>query len=225
MGIKLSILDDILGNAMVKNTYFSNRYKQVHTITNKTIRIHPTELQLNKANSSDTEAPFLNLDFSITNGIVHQRFMINFEKVNFPFLDRDFPRSSSYGVYIPQLIRFVRVYSNVDDFNIRNLFFTAKLLIQGFRYHKIRKAFSKFFQRNSKLIIFKFNIGLKTLLQQGISELIFYGDLVYKFKIIVGKPNFSDPFKKIIKRYKKSWIYLGYHATVCMPNCKPNHGL
>ena len=47
---------------------------------------------------------------------------------------------------------------------------------------------------------YKYNIGLKTLLQQGISEPIFYGDLVYKFKQIVGKPNFSDQFKKIVKR-------------------------
>ena len=52
----------------------------------------------------------------------------NFEIVNFPFLDGDLPRSPSYGVYISQLIRFARVRSNVDDFNNRNLFFTAKLL-------------------------------------------------------------------------------------------------
>ena len=45
------------------------------------------------------------------------------------------------------------------------------------------------------------SIGLKTLLQQGISEPIFYGDLDYKFKRIVGKPNFSDQFKRIVKRY------------------------
>ena len=51
------------------------------------------------------------------------------------------------------------------------------------------------------ILIVKYNIGLKTLLQQGISELIFYGDLVYKFKRIVGKSNFSDHFKKIVKRY------------------------
>ena len=38
------------------------------------------------------------------------------------------PRSPSYGVYISQLIRFARVCSNVDDFNNRNLFLTAKLL-------------------------------------------------------------------------------------------------
>ena len=82
---------------------------------------------------------------------------------------------------------------------------TAKLLIQGYRYHKIRKAFSKLYHRHSELIV-KYNIGLKTLLRQGISEPIFYGDLVYKFKIIVGNPNFSEQFKKIIKRYKKSWI-------------------
>ena len=68
------------------------------------------------------------------------------------------------------------------------------------RYHKIRKAFSKFYYRHSELIV-KYNIGLKTLLQQGISEPLFYGDLVYKFKRIVVKPNFSDQFKKIVKRY------------------------
>ena len=54
-------------------------------------------------------------------------FDFNFEIVNFPFLDGDVPRSPSYGVYISQLIRFARVCSNVDDFNKRNLFLTAKL--------------------------------------------------------------------------------------------------
>ena len=54
----------------------------------------------------------------------------DFEIVNFPFLDGDVPRSPSYGVYISQLIRFVRVCSNIDDFNNRSLFVTAKLLKQ-----------------------------------------------------------------------------------------------
>ena len=38
----------------------------------------------------------------------------------------------------------------------------------------------------------KYNIGLKTLLQQGISEPVFYSDLFYEFKRIVEKPNFSQ---------------------------------
>ena len=97
----------------------------------------------------------------------------------------------------------------VDDFNNRNLFLTAKLLKQGYGYHKIRKSFSKFYHRHSELFV-KYNIGLKTLLQQGISEPIFYGDLVYKFKRIVEKPNFSYQFKKIVKRY----INVGYNLDV-----------
>ena len=95
-------------------------------------QIYPTELQLNKANSSDTEAPFLDLNLSITNGIASSKIYdkrddFNFEIVNFPFLGGDVPRSTSYGVYIyiSQLIHFARVCSNVDDFNNRNLFLTA----------------------------------------------------------------------------------------------------
>ena len=63
-------------------------------------------------------------------------------------------------------------------FNSRNLFLTAKLLKQGHRYHKIQKAFSKFYHRHSELI--------------------------------VGKPNFSDQFKMIVKRY----IKVGYNLDV-----------
>ena len=136
----------------------------------------------------------------------------DFEIVNFPFLDGDVPRSPSYGVYISQLIRFARVFSNIDDFNNRTLLLTAKLLKQGYRYHNIRKAFSKLYHRDSELIV-KYNICLKTLLQQGISEPIFYGDLVYKFNIIVGNYYFSDQFKKIVKRYKKK---VGYNLEISL---------
>ena len=98
-------------------------------------QIYPTELQLNKANCPDTEAPFLDLNLSITNGIVSSKIYdkrddFNFELVNFPFLDGDVPRPPSYGVYIFHLC------SNVDDFNSRNLFLTAKLSKQAVAGHK-----------------------------------------------------------------------------------------
>ena len=139
------------------------RSRVKHSTTEPLRSLYPTELQLNKPNSSDTEASFLDLNLSITNGIVSSKIYdkrddFNFEIVNFPFLDGDVPRSPSYGVYISQLIRFARVCSNVDDFNNRNLFLTAKLLKQGYRYHKIRKAFSKFYRRHSELIV-KYNSG------------------------------------------------------------------
>ena len=194
-------LDDLLN---IDNPYFEGMVNQ----------IYPSELQLNKANTSDTEAPFLDLHLSISYGFVSskiydKRDVFEFDIVNFPFLDGDVPRRPSYGVYISQLIRFARVCSHVDDFNTRNKCLTAKLLKQGYRYHKLRKAFSKFYRRHYELIS-KFNVGLKSLLHQGLSEPEFYGDLVYKFKKIMGMTDFSDQFRKIIMRYKR----IGYNLNV-----------
>ena len=137
-------LDDLLN---IDNPYFEQMVCQ----------IYPTDRQLNKANSSDTEPPFL--DWNVSSKVYDKRDEFNFEIINFPFLDGDVPRSPSSGVYISQLIRFARMCSNVDDFNNRNLFLTAKLLKQGYRYHKIRKALSKFYHRHSELIV-KCNLSL-----------------------------------------------------------------
>ena len=84
------------------------------------------------------------------------------------------------NVYFIVSVQFY-VCSHVDDLNTRNKCLTTKLLKQGYRYHKLRKAFSKFYRRHYELIS-KFNVGLKSLLHQGLSEPEFYGDLVYKFK-------------------------------------------
>ena len=83
-------------------------------------QISPSELQLNKTNTSDTEAAFLELHLSIFNDIVatktcDKRDNFDFKIVNFPFLDCDVPRSTSYGVYISQLIRFARASTHVAD--------------------------------------------------------------------------------------------------------------
>ena len=67
--------------------------------------------------------------------------------------------------------------SNVDDFNSRNKVLTAKLPRQGYRYHKIRKAFSKFYRRHFD-IVSKYYVGLKTFLLEGLAESECYGDLV-----------------------------------------------
>ena len=81
-------------------------------------RIYPSELKLNKANMSDTEASFLDLHLVISDGFVKTKIYdkrddFNFNIVNFPFLDGDVPRLTSYGVHISQLIRFARVSSHV----------------------------------------------------------------------------------------------------------------
>ena len=90
-------LDDLLN---IDNPYFEGMVNQ----------IYPSELQLNKDNISDTEAPFLDLHLSVANGFVSSKIYdkrndFDFDIVNFPFLDGDVLRRASYGVYISQLIK------------------------------------------------------------------------------------------------------------------------
>ena len=102
----------------------------------------------------------------------------------------------------PELLQILMTY-------YRNKALTAKLLRQGYRYFKLHKTFSKFYRRHSALLE-KYSVSLKTLLQQGISEPEFYGDLVYRFRKIVGKSNFSEQFRKLVNRYKR----IGYSLDI-----------
>jgi hypothetical protein len=122
-------LDDILN---MDNPFFARMLTS----------IYPSELKLLKANLSDTETSFLDLHLSIVNGVIitkiyDKRDDFTFDIVNYPHLDGDVPRATSYGVYISQLIRFARACSKVSDFNYRNQVITDKLLKQGFRYHNV----------------------------------------------------------------------------------------
>ena len=89
-------LDNILN---IDNVYFNKMVNQTYW----------SELRLNKANTFDTKAAFLDLRLSITNDIVYTKIYdkrddFDFEIVNFPLLDGDVPRSTSYGVYISQFV-------------------------------------------------------------------------------------------------------------------------
>ena len=128
---------------------------------------------------------------TVSTKIYGKRDVFYFDIVNFPFLDGNVPRRTSFEVYISQLIRFARASSNLSDFNYRNKTFTAKLLRQGYRYHKLRKTFSKFYRRHCGLVE-KYNVSLRKLLQQVISEPEFYGDLVYRIRKIVEKSNLEN---------------------------------
>ena len=182
-------LDDILN---INSVYFDNMVSQ----------IYPSELQLNIAYTFDTEAAFLDLHLSISNDIVSTKIYdkrddFDFDIVNFPFLDGDVPHSTSYGVYISQLIRFARASSHVTDFNTRNNLLTQNFIKQGYRYHELRKTFSKFYRRcaiqyrNSKLDL---NLACAN---------DFQNHLVYKLKKVVGSNNFSAQYIKMISHYKK----------------------
>ena len=110
-------LDDLLN---IGNPYFEGMITQIYT----------TALQLNKANSTDTEAVFLDLHLIISSSFVSSKIYdkhddFNFDIVNFPFLDDDVPRAPSYGVYISHRTRFARVSRHLADFSARNKSLTA----------------------------------------------------------------------------------------------------
>ena len=82
-------LDDRLS---IDNPYFEGMFNQIYS----------PELQLNKVNTTDTEAPFLDLHLSIEHEFVpfkiyDKRDDFDFDIVKFPFLDGDVPRRASYG--------------------------------------------------------------------------------------------------------------------------------
>ena len=88
----------------IDNVYFDNIVSQ----------IYPSELQLNKVNTSDTAAAYLDLNLSISNDIVSTKIYVkrddfDFRTVNFPFLDGHAPRSTSYGVFLNKAIGIINL--------------------------------------------------------------------------------------------------------------------
>ena len=116
-------------------------------------QLFPSELQLNKA---DSKVSFLDLHLSISDYIVSTKLYdkhndFDCEIVIFPFSDGNVPHSTSYGVYIFQLIRFAKASSPVDEFNTRNKLLTQKLLKQGYCHHKVHKTFFLNFASNTMI--------------------------------------------------------------------------
>ena len=89
----------------------------------------------------------------------------------------DVPRLPSYAIYISQLVRFARCCTSVLDFHSKNLQITSKLLTQGYRYHKLRKTFGKFFRSYSELLSKFGDISFQEYVSKGISHPVFYGDV------------------------------------------------
>ena len=83
--------------------------------------IYPTDLQLNKAITSDKETSFLDFDIKVVGSDVHtsvydKRDDFGYPIVNFPWFNGDVPRLPSYVVYISQLVRFARCCTSVSDY-------------------------------------------------------------------------------------------------------------
>ena len=185
-------LDDIF---TIDNPHFEKYIKD----------IYPSELQLNKANKWNKETQFLDLNIKIVDNkiqtsVYDKRDDFGFKIVNYPWLDGDVPRLPSYGIYISQLVRYARASFDISDFHLKNLQITSKLLTQGYRYHKLRKTFGKFFRSYSELLLKFGSISFQEYVSKGISHPHFYGDLVYKLRRVKSSDNCISSGTKIVKR-------------------------
>ena len=101
--------------------------------------IYPPELELKETTDTASSASFLDLyiEFDdsgqISTKIYHERDDFNFKIINFPNMCSNIPASPACGVYISQLIRYVRASSNYSDFLKRHLYLRNRLLDQGYR--------------------------------------------------------------------------------------------
>ena len=134
---QVDVIDALNGILNINDVYFVNMVGQ----------IYPSESQLLKTNASGTEAAFLDLHLSISYDIVSTKICdtcdyFDFEIVNFPFLDGDIPRSTSYGVNISEIIHFPRASSYVTDFYTCNKLLTQKFLKNAIGIINIAKPFS-----------------------------------------------------------------------------------
>ena len=196
--------------AMFKDT--SRYLDDIFTIDNPefekhTSDIYPAELHLNKANTSDKETSFLDLNIKVIGSDIHtsvydKRDDFGFPIVNFPWMSGDVPRLSIVR-YISQVVRFARCCTSVLDFHSKNLQITSKLLTQGYRYHKLRKTFGKFFRSYSEHLSKFGDISFQEYLSKGISHPVFYGNLVYKLRRVKDTPNFISSGSKIVKRLRR----------------------
>ena len=118
---------------------------------------------MNKANTSDKETSSLDLNSKVIGSNIHasvsdKRDDFGLPIVIFPWLSGDVPRLPSYEIYISQLVRFARCCTSVFDFHSKHLQITSKLLTQGYRYHKLRKTFGKFFRSYKCTLNFCLNL-------------------------------------------------------------------
>ena len=168
-----------------------------------------------KFNSSDTETPFLDLYLTISDGFVSskiydQRDDFGFDIVNFPFLDGDIPRGTSYGVYISRLIRFSSVSSHVADLITRN-----KILTANFSNKAISITNCVFFFQNSVDVTMIWYPNLMLDSNRFLNKACRNSNFMMTYCIHLDGMILSDPFRKIIIRYK-NWIQRECYARDCM---------
>ena len=104
----------------------------------------------------------------ISTKIYDKRDDFNFKIINFPNMCSNIPASPAYGVYILQLIRYVRTSGNYSDFLKRHLYLRNRLLDQGFAKIRLIRSLKELIFRYQDLVE-KYSVSAKTMINDGFS--------------------------------------------------------
>ena len=139
-------IDDLLS---VNNENFRNYISDIYL----------SDLELKYTTLTSNEVCYL--DTRIKNGDSNTPFLLtvydkrddfSFRIVNFPHMDSNIPANPAYGVYISQLMRYVRICTSKLDFIHRLRQLSSRFLHQGFKSTLLRKSFTKFFKGHGAII-------------------------------------------------------------------------
>ena len=125
-------------------------------------KIYPRELEIKPESNNPKEIAFLDLRINCNNSqinfsIYDKRDDFNFPIVNFPYMDSCIPKKSALGVFHSQLIRYMRLNSNLSGFKERCKLLRDKLLKQGFFMNDLKRIALRFFKDNHDSLL-KYNL-------------------------------------------------------------------
>ena len=136
-------------------------------------KIYPPELESKRTTERPITCSYLDLNISISGHRFHtdlydKRDAFHFHIVNFPHMVSNTPTKPAYDVFISQLIRYLRICGNYQQFKTRSTKLTSRLLKQGFDYTRLQNTFRKFLQRNP-IVLRKYQVSHKNILVECIS--------------------------------------------------------
>ena len=148
-------LDDLFN--INDNKLFESVYKSVY----------PNDLKLNKTNSCNLSTEYLDMDIStdnnfITSKVFDKRRAFPFEVIGISNVKlSNIPSQPSYGIYISQILRLLRICNVISDFYDEVNRLTLEFLKKGFEKKRLRNLFSKFVMKYPKEWV-KYGVELKT---------------------------------------------------------------
>ena len=143
--------------------------------------IYPPELEIKETTEDLKSVSYLDLCIEIQNDgnlcskLYDKRDDFNFPIVNFPFMSSNIPSCPAYGVYISQLIRYLRACTFYLDFRERHRSLAVKLFSQGFTVHGLARSFKKFYGRHSEEFT-KYDMSLINTMRDAIPYYDLFGE-------------------------------------------------